>query len=81
MYKAILFVTGRTVSRLINTAGQYAGIAIGLMGRFSGLGFMGAPVFFAVTAHNRLTALFPGLPGWAGTEETFTPILIVKHPL
>jgi len=51
------------------------------MGRFSGLSFMGAPVFFAVTAHNRLTALYPGLPGWAGTEETFTPILIVKHPL
>jgi len=23
----------------------------------------------SITTHNRLTALFPGLPGWAGTRK------------
>ena len=34
--------------------------------------------------HNRLTALCPELPGWAGTWRNIhplTPILIIKHPL
>ena len=34
--------------------------------------------------HNRLTALCPGLPGWAGTRRNIhplTPILIIGHPL
>jgi len=34
--------------------------------------------------HNHLTALFPGLPGWAGTRKIIcllTPILIIEHPL
>jgi len=34
--------------------------------------------------HNRLTAVCPGLPGWAGTRRNIhplTPILIIRHPL
>ena len=30
----------------------------------------GEPVSLRVSTHTRLTALFPGLPGWAGTRKT-----------
>ena len=38
----------------------------------------------APSTHNRLTALCPGLPGWAGTRRNThprVPILAIKHPL
>jgi len=34
--------------------------------------------------HNRLTALCPGLPEWAGARRNshpLTPVLVIKHPL
>ena len=31
--------------------------------------------------HNRLTAPFLGLPGWAGTRPILTPILFIRHPV
>ena len=34
--------------------------------------------------HNRLTALCPGLPEWAGVRRNghpLTPVLVIKHPL
>ena len=46
--------------------------------------FVFVPFSQIIQIHNCLTALCPGIPGWAGTRRNIHPltsILITKHPL